>query len=150
MKNYWGNGGIARTFLTSALDGIQWSASRSGLFTTKENPLVPTGQEAGWAPEPVWTLWSWEESLAPVGNRIPAVQPVAHRYTDWAIPALPQLEVFRKNTKFLILCNRCPGRNSNWVSSEWNTSQRRYCLNRLSRSDLHRNSFMGAYSDTFK
>jgi hypothetical protein len=27
-----------------------------------------------------------EKNLAPFGNRIPAVQPVACRYTDWAIP----------------------------------------------------------------
>jgi hypothetical protein len=45
----------------------------------KELP-VPIGQEAGWAPEPVGTR---EKSLAPVGNRTPAVQPVARRYADW-------------------------------------------------------------------
>jgi hypothetical protein len=29
-----------------------------------------------------------EKNLTPFGNRTPAVQPEAHRYTDWAIPAL--------------------------------------------------------------
>jgi hypothetical protein len=44
------------SFLTSALDGGEWSASRLGraLPPGKEHP-VPIGSEAGWAPEPVWT-----------------------------------------------------------------------------------------------
>jgi hypothetical protein len=50
-------------------------------------PSVPTGQEAGWAPEPIWTLWSREKSLSPNGNRNQALQPVARQYTDRAIPA---------------------------------------------------------------
>jgi hypothetical protein len=33
-----------------------WSASRSGrALTPGKGPPVPIGQEAGWAPEPVWT-----------------------------------------------------------------------------------------------
>jgi hypothetical protein len=30
-------------------------------------------------------LWSWEKSLAPAGYRTPAIQPIARRYTDWAM-----------------------------------------------------------------
>jgi hypothetical protein len=52
-----------------------------------KEPQVPTGEEAGWTPEPVWKLWRREKFLPPAGNRIPAVQPVAHRYTRWVIPA---------------------------------------------------------------
>jgi hypothetical protein len=48
---------------------------------------VPIGQEAGWAPESVWALWSKQKPLALDGDLIPAVQPVAHRHTEWAIPA---------------------------------------------------------------
>jgi hypothetical protein len=33
---YWGSGGIANVFLTSELDGGEWSASRFGRFTTGE------------------------------------------------------------------------------------------------------------------
>jgi hypothetical protein len=31
-------------------------------------------------------MWRKEKSLALVGNQTPAVQPVARRYTDWAMP----------------------------------------------------------------
>jgi hypothetical protein len=43
--------------LASALDGGEWSASRPGRFIPGKGPLVPTEQEAGWAPEPFWTRW---------------------------------------------------------------------------------------------
>jgi hypothetical protein len=39
----------------------------------------PIGQEAGWAPEPVWTLWRREKSYT-CQEWNPAFQPVAHRY----------------------------------------------------------------------
>jgi hypothetical protein len=29
----------------------------------KYPPPVPIEQEAGWAPEPIWTLWRWEKSF---------------------------------------------------------------------------------------
>jgi hypothetical protein len=32
----WGSGGIAPPFLTSALDGGEWSASRPGRYTPRE------------------------------------------------------------------------------------------------------------------
>jgi hypothetical protein len=34
-----------------------------------ERTPVPTVQEAGWAPEPVWTQRLEEKSLAPAGDR---------------------------------------------------------------------------------
>jgi hypothetical protein len=44
------------SFSTSALDGGEWSASRPGRALAQgEGTLVPILQEAGWAPEPVWT-----------------------------------------------------------------------------------------------
>jgi hypothetical protein len=44
------------SFSTSTLDGGEWSASRPArvLAPWKGSP-VPIVQEAGWAPEPVWT-----------------------------------------------------------------------------------------------
>jgi hypothetical protein len=50
-------------------------------FPTGKQPPVPTGQEAGWAPGPVWTLWR-QTNLTPPGNRTPVAQPIARRYTD--------------------------------------------------------------------
>jgi hypothetical protein len=44
------------TFTTLALDGGEWSASCPGRTLPPGKGLrIPTGQEAGWAPEPVWT-----------------------------------------------------------------------------------------------
>jgi hypothetical protein len=78
---------MAPPFLTSALGEGELTASCPGRFTPGKEPPVPIGQEAGWAPEMVWTLWSRDKSLTPAENRTPAVQFSAHRYTDWAIPA---------------------------------------------------------------
>jgi hypothetical protein len=41
-KAYWGMEIWLHTFLTSALDGGEWSASQSDLFTPRETP-VPIG-----------------------------------------------------------------------------------------------------------
>jgi len=53
--------------LTSALDGSGWSMPHPGRFTPGNDP-IPTVQDAGWAPGPVWT---GEENLAPTGIRFP-------------------------------------------------------------------------------
>jgi hypothetical protein len=39
MKAYWGSGGIAHAFLTSALDEGEWLASHSNRFTPRERAL---------------------------------------------------------------------------------------------------------------
>jgi hypothetical protein len=60
------------SFLTSALDGDEWSASRPGrALPPGKGPSVPIGQEAGWAPEPVWTQRLEEKLFAPAGDRTP-------------------------------------------------------------------------------
>jgi hypothetical protein len=38
-----------------------------------KEPLIPIGYEAEWAPDPVWTLWHREKSLASAGNRTSVV-----------------------------------------------------------------------------
>jgi hypothetical protein len=65
------------SFLTSALEGGEWSASRPGrALPPGKGPPVPTEQEAGWAPETVWTQRLEEKSSASVGDRTPVVQSV--------------------------------------------------------------------------
>jgi hypothetical protein len=60
------------SFSTSALDGGEWSASRPGrALPPEKGPPVPIVQEAGWAPEPVWTQRIEKKSFAPAGNRTP-------------------------------------------------------------------------------
>jgi hypothetical protein len=51
----------------------RWLASFTFLaaLLPSENPPVPIWWKAGWAPEPVWTLWWWEKSLAPTRNGNP-------------------------------------------------------------------------------
>jgi hypothetical protein len=80
--------------LTSALVGGEWSDSPTCRFTPGERDQGYTGYEAGWALEPVWTTWRsenscpyWDSNSDPL-----VVQPVASRYTDCAIPALPILK----------------------------------------------------------
>jgi hypothetical protein len=75
------------SFLTSELDGGEWSASRPGrALPPGKEPAVPIVQEAGWAPELVQTQMQLK-SFASVGDRTPVVQSVVWHYTDWATPA---------------------------------------------------------------
>jgi hypothetical protein len=77
------------SFSTSALDGGEWSASRPGraLPPGKGQP-VPIVQEAGWAPEPVWTQRIEEKSFAPAGDRTPIVRSSSPK-SDTILPELP-------------------------------------------------------------
>jgi hypothetical protein len=71
------------SFSTSALDRGEWSASRPGRASPPgKEPPVPIGQEARWAPEPVWTQRLEEKSSASVGNPTPVVQSVIRHYAD--------------------------------------------------------------------
>jgi hypothetical protein len=71
------------SFLTSALDGGEWSASRPGqALLPGKVPLVPVGQESGWASELVWTQRLGKKSFASAGDRTPIVQIVARHYTE--------------------------------------------------------------------
>jgi hypothetical protein len=56
MHEDMGSGGIAPPFLTSALDGGEWSGLRLSLFTPGKESLIPIGHGAVWTPDLVWTL----------------------------------------------------------------------------------------------
>jgi hypothetical protein len=76
-------GGLSScSFFTSVLDRGDWSASRpSRALPPGKGPQVPIGQEAGWAPEPVWTQGLEEKSSASVRDRTPVVQSAVRHYT---------------------------------------------------------------------
>jgi hypothetical protein len=67
------------SFLTSALDG-GWVSGQHHALPPGKGPPVPIGQEAGWAPEPIWTQRLEEKSSASVGDRIPVVKSVVSHY----------------------------------------------------------------------
>jgi hypothetical protein len=77
------------SFTTSALDGVEWSASRPGrALPPGKGPPVPIVQEAGWAPEPVWAQRLEEKSSAPTGDRTPIARSSSPQ-SDTILPELP-------------------------------------------------------------
>jgi hypothetical protein len=90
MKKYGGVGVYIHIFLTSALVGGEWSATRPGRFTPGERAPGTHWIEGWWATEPVWTTWRdekscpyWDSNSDPLG-----VRPVVSCYTNWTNPAL--------------------------------------------------------------
>jgi hypothetical protein len=75
---------ISYSLLTSALDGVSGQRHAPAALCPGKRPPVPIVQEAGWAPEPVWTQRLEEKSFAPAGDRTAIVQSVVRHYTDWA------------------------------------------------------------------
>jgi hypothetical protein len=77
--------------LTSALDRGEWSASRPGRFTPRER-APGTHWIRGWVgPRAVLDTVVKRKIPSPrweSNPRIPIVQPIAQRYTDWAVTAL--------------------------------------------------------------
>jgi hypothetical protein len=81
MKTYWGSGGIA--VLIRNL-GARWtwvvSFRHRPFYLRGKSPPVPIWQEAGWAPEPVWTRrrrenysFRYQESNSGRPSRNPAI-----------------------------------------------------------------------------
>jgi hypothetical protein len=89
-EDVWGSGCINPHFLGL---GTSWrwvvSFTPLPLYPLERAP-VPSLQDIGWTPEPVWTIWRSENFLTTSGLKTPSpllVQSVASGYTDWAIPA---------------------------------------------------------------
>jgi hypothetical protein len=85
MKTYWGVEVYLHAFLTSALDGGEWSTSRPGLFNPREKE-PDTHWIGGWVgPRAVLDVVVKRKIPNPrreLNSRTPVVQPVAQRYTD--------------------------------------------------------------------
>jgi hypothetical protein len=80
-EDTWGTGGIAPSFLTSALDGGEWSVSRPSRFTPRGKALG-THWIGGWMSLGVGLEAVEERKSYIAGNETRAVQPVARHYTD--------------------------------------------------------------------
>jgi hypothetical protein len=80
------------SFPTSSLDGGEWSALRPGrALAPGKGPPVLIVQEAGWAPEPVWTRGIEERSLfASAGDRA-LIARSSSLQPDTILTELPQL-----------------------------------------------------------
>jgi hypothetical protein len=76
--------------LTSAVDGREWSASRLDRFTPKERAPGTYWIEGWVGPRAVVNAVVKRKIPSPrrANPRTSIVQPVAQRYTDWAITAL--------------------------------------------------------------
>jgi hypothetical protein len=85
----WGSGCIDSHFLNLNTNyGVSGQLHAPNVLPRGKEPPVPIGKGAGWAPEPIWTMWR-RENYGPYrgSNSGPsAVQPVASRYTDCPIP----------------------------------------------------------------
>jgi hypothetical protein len=57
-EDAWVSGGTTPPFLT-----MHETEVSGQLHALGKEPLVPTGQEAQWAPGPVWKLWTREKNL---------------------------------------------------------------------------------------
>jgi hypothetical protein len=107
--------------LTSALDGGEWSASRPGRFTPRER-APGIHWIGGWVgPRAVLNTVLKRKIPSPRREsnfRTPIVQPVAQRYTDWAITAL-----FAFINAYLILSPANPPRSAcKWLEWLWEQS----------------------------
>jgi hypothetical protein len=79
----------------------------AALYPRGKDPPVPIVQEAGWAPEPVWTQRLQEKILCPCRGSNPdrpVVQPVVRHYTAWANRLILLIYIFL-NTPSLIFIN---------------------------------------------
>jgi hypothetical protein len=72
-------------FLTSALDGGEWSAYVPEALCPGKGPPVTIVQEAGWASELVWTQRLEKKILCPCRGSnpdSPVIQSIVKHYTD--------------------------------------------------------------------
>jgi hypothetical protein len=85
--------------LTSALMEVNGQLHAPAALPSGNEPLIPIGQEAGWAPESVWTQWGREKFP---GFKPLIIQPIAQHYTT----ELSQLLVLQMCDLCMINVNR--------------------------------------------
>jgi hypothetical protein len=128
-----GSGVIAAPFLTAALGG-EWSASSPCCLPLGKQLLIHTGQESRWAPNRCGSV-TGEKNLTLAWDWICAIQPIAHRFTCWAvIPLKPFLNILyvhvyvhvcggRDYTLHILLCEvkswLISNEHSAWPLSRW-------------------------------
>jgi len=87
MKGHREKRGIAPLILNP---GTRWGSvvnfTPRLLFYWERTP-IPTEQDAGWAPEPVWSFWRRDKSPAPTGIRAPDRPARTLVSSDYAAPA---------------------------------------------------------------
>jgi hypothetical protein len=83
------------SFVFSALDRSEWSASRPSRALRPERTPVAIVQEAGWASELLWTQRLQEKPFSSAGDRTSVVQSVVRHYADRATPSSLSLYVLR-------------------------------------------------------
>jgi hypothetical protein len=92
----WGRGGLAPTH-SRLRHWMGWRPGRT-LPPGKRRP-VPIGQEAVWAPEPVWTQRLEEKSFRLCRGSV--VQSVSRHYTVWGTPAAGSNRMLEKITRWV-------------------------------------------------
>jgi hypothetical protein len=73
MKEYGIMALYLHEFLTTSLDGREWSFLYPGRFTLVKEPTVPVDLQVIRIPEPVWTFRRTEQAFVPVLTTEPKV-----------------------------------------------------------------------------
>ena len=85
--NHWGKEEVwLCPYSTSALERWWVASATPRPLYPRERDSLPIVQEAKWA---LGSGWKGPENIATTGFESRAVQPVARRYTNWAIPLVP-------------------------------------------------------------
>ena len=108
-------------------DGGDWLTSPPAVLPPPpprgERTLVPVEYEAGWAPEPVWTVWRTEKFLAPYSVRTPdrpARSPVA---IPTGLSRLLHYAVHGTSKQFVTTLKRCDLICSRTLSRDYFTAK---------------------------
>jgi len=83
MLNYYYSSFLSLfNYTSSTTQAIQHEMGVGHFTPPGTKPPLPIGQEAGWAPESVWTQWQREKSpsATPAGNQALVIQSIAQEH----------------------------------------------------------------------